>query len=119
MNDPNPRDRIIADIISIYDLARQHPALRLPRTGPARVAFHYNDIPYAETARASVANARRILSGALGVRFTELPEIAGDGTPRYLLGAQLPSGLTVVIVSRFQAGGDLDERADAGELVAA
>lgn len=108
MNDPAPdRPDRINDILRVYRLVKTIPALPLPTTSPARATFDYRHVTSAWAARMAVLGARAALGRAFGVTFTPGPALAGDGTPRYSLEAVLPSGLTLVIWSRFQVDGDL------------
>lgn len=117
---PDRPDKI-RDILQVYRLVQAIPALPLPTTSPARATFDYRYLTSGSAARMAVTSARTALSRAFGVTFTERPETAGDDTPRYLLEALLPSGLTLVIVSRVQIGGDMDpgDREDTGRRVLA
>lgn len=122
MNDPTPaRPDKIDDILRLYCLVREIPALPLPTTSPARATFDYRHVFSAWSARLKVAGTETALARAFGVTFTEKREAAGDDTPRYLLEAELPSGLVLVIASRVQTHDELPSgvRADTGELVAA
>jgi hypothetical protein len=122
MNDPTPgRPDKIDDILRLYRLVKTIPALPLPTASPARVTFDYRHVISAWAARLAVAGAQAALAREFGVTFTERRALAGDDTPRYLLEAGLPSGLTLVIVSRVQSYDepDLDVREDAREPVAA
>lgn len=116
MNDPKPHATWFDDAHRIIDVTRRNPALPLPTVAPARATFDYRHIVHAEHTRESVALARNILAAAFITAFSERAELAGDDTPRYLLEALLPSGLTLVIISRVELAGDQDEREDAAQL---
>ena len=119
MNDPKPHATWFDDAHRIIDVTRERPGLPIPTISPARATFDYRPITHAEVARDSVARAVAVLGDAFSVTFTPRTETAGDDTPRYLLEALLPSGLTLVIISRVGPAGDQDEREDARKLVAA
>lgn len=116
--DHAPHAGVFGDIHRLYDLTEVTPGLPMPNCAAVRATFDYRHVIHAEHARAAVAAAETVLSREFGVTFADVTETAGDGTPRYLRVAGLPSGLTLVIISRFTA--DLDEDAPAGrELVTA
>jgi hypothetical protein len=106
------------DFIRLYRLIKRTPALPYPQTAGARATFDYRHVVLADIARQSVAFAATVLGGEFGVTFPAKPrtELAGDGTPRYLLEALLPSGLTLVIISRVEHVADQDDREDAPQL---
>ena len=95
--DRTPR---LADRHKVLDVADAHPGLRWYSITRARATFDYRDIPGAEAARAAVGRARAVLGTEFGVTFTEDHHVNGADGPRYMLEAKLPSGLTLVIVSR-------------------
>lgn len=112
---------LIDDIIRAYRLAKRIPALQVPTAHPARVTFDYRYITSGSAARLAVLGARTALAREFGVTFTPATATAGDGTPRYVLQAELPSGLALAIWSRVQIDGDQDpgDREDTGERVLA
>ena len=115
MNDPTPdRPDRIDDILALYCLVKITPGLPVPTTSPARAVFDYRHFVHDPEAREFTARAAGILARIFGIPFGERTETAGDGTPRYLLEALLPSGLTLVIISRVSQ--TADEPADAPEL---
>jgi hypothetical protein len=119
MNDLKPRATWFDDAHQIIDVTRERPGLPIPTISPARATFDYRHITHSEVARESVARAVAVLGEAFGVTFTPGTGTAGDDTPRYLLEAFLPSGLTLVIISRVEHVADQDDREDARKLVAA
>ena len=106
---PPPHATWFDDAHDVIDVTRRSPGLPIPTISPARATFDYRHIVHADAARESVP-ARAILAAAFGTMFASRAEMAGDDTPRYLLVALLPSGLTVVIISRVEY--DLDAAAD-------
>ena len=117
---PPPHATWFDDAHDVIDVTRRSPGLPIPTISPARATFDYRHIVHADAARESVACAVTILAAAFGTMFASRAEMAGDDTPRYLLVALLPSGLTVVIISRVEY--DLDaaaDREDAAQLVSA
>jgi len=108
MNDPSPDDRPdkIADIIKLYRLVRETPGLPMPHADAARASLDYRHVVHAEDAREAVSCAAGVLAFVFRVTFGETQATAGDGTPRYLLEALLPSGLTLVIISRVTQAGE-------------
>jgi hypothetical protein len=88
------------DAHRILDIGRVTPGLPKPHILPAIASFDYRHVVHAEDAREAVTAAVAALSEAFTVTFTERPELAGDGTPRYLLQAHLPSGLPLTVISR-------------------
>ena len=119
--DRAPRQGVFRDIHAIYDLAEAVPGMPVPDVHPARAVFDYRYLRHAGTAREAVACAVALLSAAFGVTFTPGTVPAGDGTPRYLMEARLPSGLTAVVISRFEHTPvlDLGAQDEAREPVAA
>ena len=115
MNHPTPdRPDRIDDILALYCLVKITPGLPMPTVHPARAVFDYRHIVHDGEAREFTARAVHNLL-IFGVPFGERPETdIGNGTPRYLLEALLPSGLTLVIVSRVSQTTDQDEREMAG-----
>lgn len=109
----------IRDIIAVYWIAYFTPGLPVPYGAPARVSFHFEGLP-PDVQRESVTRARCLLSAVLDVTFKPRTVLAGDDTARCLLEARLPSGVTVVLMSKVSAEPDQDGSEDtAGELVAA
>ena len=117
MNDPKPHATWFDDAHRVIDVTRRSPGLPIPTISPARATFDYRHIVHADAALESVACAVAILAAAFGTMFASKAELAGDETPRYLLVALLPSGLTVVIISRvwYDLGAAAD-REDAAKL---
>jgi hypothetical protein len=116
LNDSKPHATWFDDAHSIIEVTRVTPGLPIPRIFPAMASFDYRHIVHAEAARKSVAFAADKLGEKFGVTFTPRTEIAGDDTPRHLLEALLPSGLTLVIISRVEHVADQDDREDAPQL---
>ena len=114
-----PRAGVFRDIHAIYDLTEVTAGLPMPSTSPARASFDYRHIVREQDARAAVACAVAALSRAFGAVFSERTEPGGDGTPRYLLEALLPSGLSVVIISRVANAGSQDPAGTQPELAGA
>lgn len=108
-----------ADARRILDVTEVTPGLPLPRISPARASFDYRHVVRAEDAREAVTRAAAILGCAFGTGFAERTETGGDGTPRYLLEALLPSGLTLVIISRLAHAAGQDTPGRTREPVAA
>lgn len=109
---PDRPDKI-DDILRLYRLVKVTPGLPMPHTSPALASLDYRHAVHAEDAREAVACAVGILGYVFTATFTPRTETAGDDTPRYLLEALLPSGLTLVIISRFAQTADQDERVKA------
>ena len=114
-----PHPTWFADARRIIDITEVTPGLPIPTISPARATYDYRYLTHAVAAREAVASAQFTLHRELGAVFTPRLELAGDRTPRYLLEALLPSGLTLVIISRAEHVADQDDHEDAPELAAA
>lgn len=109
--DQIPRSAVFRDRRRVDDIAEVTPGLPVPTLTAARATFDYRHVVHAEDAREAVSCAAEILGHAFGIgTFAERTEMAGDDTPRHILEALLPSGLTLVIVSRVTV--DLDSPAE-------
>lgn len=96
-----PRKGVFRDVHAIYDLVEITPGLPWPTTSPARAVFDYRHVVHAEDAREAVDCAAAVLTFTFAAEFgPERTEVNGADGPRYLLEALLPSGLTLVIISR-------------------
>ncbi len=90
------------DLHRFADITRAWPGLPQPNISPARVTYDYRHLTDAETARAALDSAERILSAELGVSF-EADFTKAVGTYRsYLRVAVLPDHLAVVLAARAE-----------------
>jgi hypothetical protein len=112
MNHPTPdRPDRIDDILALYCLVKITPGLPMPTVSPCRATFDYRHVVHEQDAREFTARAVHNLL-IFGVPFGERTETdIGNGAPVYLLEAPLPSGLTLVIVSRVSQTADAPELA--------
>lgn len=115
MHDPDHAARA-ADLIRIYEITRDTPALPLPFAGPDRAAFYFIDREPGG-ARQDVETAKQIFIRAFGVTFGWHDEQAPNGMNRLYEAELRPSGLKVVLIARAEHMQDDTE--DARELVAA
>jgi hypothetical protein len=108
-----------SDFIRIYDLKLRTPALPLPFCGPDRAAFYFIS-PEPEDAREDIAAAKQAFADTFGVTFG-WKDVWSPNGPNREYGAELRSGLSVVLITRTEHMRGVDEAVteDAGELVAA